>query len=180
MKKTCLFIDGSNFYHNLKDFWRTPLLDFSIFPNAIRQEISSKLQEDVELIRTYYYIAPANRKGDPKTAMTEQKFFDYLRRLPKFEVKLGRLEPRRGTWVEKEVDVTLAVDMISFARKNIYDIGVLVSDDGDYRSVLHEVKEMGKIPVYAGLSETRVLLDESDIFLDLRKCVINKDMFRQH
>lgn len=177
MQKICIFIDGSNLYHNLKNCWGNVLIDFKSFPNAISSEIRNRINEETNLIRTYYYTAPAKRADDPEKASLEQKFFSYLRHLPKFEVKLGRLVPRRGTWVEKEVDVTLAVDMMSLARKNIYDIGVLISDDGDFRSVLHEIKDMGKIPVYAGFSETQVLLDESDLFIDLRKEVIKKEMF---
>jgi len=177
MKRICIFIDGSNLFHNLKNIWNNAKIDFTRFSVEICNKISIEFNEEMKLIRTYYYNAPYDRTAEPEKVKDQQKFFDMLNRLSKFETKLGRLERRGNIYVEKEVDITLAVDMLSLARKDLYDIGVLVSDDGDFKSVLHELKDIGKIPVFAGFSHTRVLLNESDLFIDLRKDVINKDLF---
>lgn len=47
-------------------------------------------------------------------------------------------------WVEKAVDVHLAVDIISKAHMNEYDIVYLLSADGDYTPAVQEVKQFGK------------------------------------
>jgi uncharacterized LabA/DUF88 family protein len=183
----CIFIDGSNFYHNIKNKIGFTDIDFRKFIDKICKSLKFK----TNFIRCYYYNSPVNKQIYPERARKQQKFFDALRLLPKFEVNLGRLEKRYNlcpkcgeritiecqncnahsefTFIEKEVDVRIAVDMLSLARKNIYDVGVLVSDDGDFKPVFRELKELGKTPVFAGFSMTRVLMEESDIYIKLSK-----------
>ena len=59
-------------------------------------------------------------------------------------VKLGRLEPRGDTYVEKGVDIALVVGMLLHAAKDDYDVGILVSGDGDFACALEAVGEMGR------------------------------------
>jgi len=40
--------------------------------------------------------------------------------------------------------VTLAVDMMSMAYKNLYDVAILVSSDGDFASACQCIKDLGK------------------------------------
>lgn len=176
MKKICIFVDGSNLYHSLRNICGRTKIDFDKFASSVCSRISELISEDVTLIRTYYYSAPVNAKQEPEKAKRQQKFFDHLRHLQKFEVNLGRLEPRGNTFIEKDVDIKISVHMLSFARKNIYDISILVSDDGDFYSVLNEVKDMGKMTVYAGFHKTRVLLEQSDYYLNMRD-LIDDDLF---
>ena len=49
-----------------------------------------------------------------------------------------------AVWVEKAVDVMIAVDMISMAHRDIYDVAYLLSADGDFTPAVDEVREMGK------------------------------------
>jgi len=187
MNRVCVFIDGSNFYHNLKNSLGETHIDFSKF----LKNVCDRIGGEARLIRCYYYNAPVNKQVFPERAKEQQRFLDKLRFIPKFEVRLGRLEkkyyrcPMCGekisiecpkcsfeagfTFIEKEVDVKIAVDMISFARKDIYDVGVLVSNDGDFKSVLQELKELGKMTVYAGFSVTNELQEHADDFIKLDK-----------
>lgn len=61
---------------------------------------------------------------------------------------LGYLQRRivDGAYVyeEKGVDVQLAVDMLTGAFRDDYDVAVLVSSDGDFRPVVEAVREIGK------------------------------------
>lgn len=134
MDKVAIFIDGSNLYHGLKNEAGNTRLDF--------QKFIDWLLDGRKLVRTYYYNAPVNAT-DPK-AREQQKFFAALRLLPYFDVRLGRLEPRGNTHVEKGVDVAIAVDMVSMAFKNHYDVAVLVSSDGDFSIAVAAVKDSGK------------------------------------
>ena len=47
-------------------------------------------------------------------------------------------------FVEKEVDIHIAIDIISLAYENAYDTAVLVSGDGDFVPVVKKVKGLDK------------------------------------
>jgi uncharacterized LabA/DUF88 family protein len=51
-------------------------------------------------------------------------------------------------FVEKAVDVFLAIDLVTMAIKNLYDAAYLLSADGDYTPAVAEVRSLGK-KVYA-------------------------------
>lgn len=44
---------------------------------------------------------------------------------------------------QKGVDVRLAIDMVSMARKGMFGTAILVSGDADFTSVVQELKDMG-------------------------------------
>ena len=134
MDKVAIFIDGSNLYHGLKHEIGNTRLDF--------QKFIEWLLAGRRLVRTYYYNAPVS--GPSANATDQQKFFAKLRLLPYFEVRLGRLEPRGNTYVEKGVDIAIAVDMVRMAFKNHYDVAILVSSDGDFSIAVDAVKDSGK------------------------------------
>ncbi len=46
--------------------------------------------------------------------------------------------------IEKGVDVRLAVDMVAFAAKNLYETAVIISGDGDFAHAIQYIKDMGK------------------------------------
>ena len=104
----------------------------------------NRLVGDRKLIRTYYYNAAVPVAHDPQKARRQQKFFDQLQRLPYFDIRLGRLEARDDTLVEKGVDIAIAVDMLSMATHNAYDTAILVSSDGDFAKAVLAVCDLGK------------------------------------
>lgn len=136
MDRVFIFIDGSNLYHGLKqDFNRTDL-NFEKFAEL--------LCSGRQLVRVHYYNAPIPQTTDPERYKNQQRFFDNLRNTPYHRVILGRLEPRGGTLVEKGVDINIAVDMLTLAFNNIYDVAILVTGDGDFTSVVEAVENLGK------------------------------------
>jgi len=145
-ERVMIFIDGSNFYHNLKAH--------GFGTNINYKQFSDLLCGDRTLIRTYYYNAPVDQKEDTQKYKRQQTFFNALRRTAYLELTLGRLEKRNRScskcgqvenyFVEKGVDVNLAVDMLSKSYRNQLDVAILVSADGDFASACQEVKELGK------------------------------------
>ncbi len=163
-ERVAIFIDGSNFYHSLKACIGNTKIDFSKF--------SKLLSINRELIRTYYYNAPVDQQELPDIYKDQQRFFDSLRALPYFVLKLGRLEKRIikvnkkklidtfgsdtakiiidkwgdsiVTHVEKGVDIDLATDMLKLAYNNVYDTAIIVTGDGDFVSAVNGVKDLGK------------------------------------
>jgi len=189
MDEVILFIDGSNLYKNLKRIVGRTNIEYAKFAQKVCAEVGGKINKPVSFKRAYYYNAPLDASANPTGARTQQQFFDRLRFAPNYKVKLGRLEKRdikcpycganatitcsscgqTASWtvIQKEVDVMLAVDMLSFARNGLYDIAVLVSDDGDFAPVLNELCYMNKTTVFAGFSKTMSLRNNSDVFIQL-------------
>lgn len=135
MPKVGVFIDGSNLYHGAKR------AGVRVDP----EKLAKRLLEDRELWRTYYYAAPVPQKMNREVHESQARFLSFLDTVDYFEVKLGRLEPRPGgRWEEKGVDTRLATDMVYFAAKNLYDVAILVSGDGDLAYTAQAVKDLGK------------------------------------
>ena len=118
-EKVMIFIDGSNFYHNLKTHHFSTAINFKKF--------SDILCGNRKHIRTYYYNASLKQADDPEEYRRQQLFFDGLRRTPYLELKLGYFLKKTKTCencghllnypIEKGCDVTLAVDMMNMAYK---------------------------------------------------------------
>jgi len=138
-ERVTFFIDGTNLYFGLiKDLQRLDL-DF--------QKLVQKLLNGRTLSRVYYYaVAPNQEQAILETEVErykrQLKFLDALRRLPYFEVFLGRLVLHNGSYIEKGVAVALAVDMLDL--QNTYETAVLISGDSDFCRAVQVVKRAGK------------------------------------
>jgi uncharacterized LabA/DUF88 family protein len=67
---------------------------------------------------------------------------------------------REDIWVEKGVDLALAIDMLVNAYRDLYDTAVLVSGDGDFAPLLTEIQRLRK--------KVEVAAFESEIGTELR------------
>jgi uncharacterized LabA/DUF88 family protein len=161
VERVCIYIDGSNFYHSLKDECGRARLDLSAF--------SKRLLGSRHLVRTYYYNAALCENADKDEKRKQQRFFETVRRLPYFDVRLGRMEPRGGTFVEKGVDVAIAVDMITMAFRGIYDTAILVSCDGDYVKAIDAIRDTGKHVEVACFRKAYHLKQVADKVINLNK-----------
>jgi len=141
-----IFIDGSNFYHGVRSSFGKLKVDFERF---LRH-----LQGGRKIVRAYYYITSIPESKNKEESRKQRSFFSYLSNVPYLEIKYGRLEERFSQcnlcnqkskhWVEKGVDVFLAVDMVRMAYQHSYDTAILVSGDGDFSVAVKTVKDTGK------------------------------------
>ncbi len=166
MERVSIFIDGSNLYHGLKTYLRRTDLDFARFIDW--------MVKDRKLIRTYYYNATVSAKHNQQRARDQQRFFAGLRRIPCFDIRLGRLEPRGETFVEKGVDVNIAVDMLSMAMRDTYDTAILVSSDGDFAKAIEAVQETGKHVEVACFHKAYHVKQSADRILELNENSLSK------
>lgn len=136
-EKAIVFIDGSNLYHDLLKNFGKAKLDFEKFVQFLAGQH--------KLVQVYYYNAPLNQLANLEAYQNQQKFFSALSKIPRFEVKLGRLENRpKGPPVEKGVDVRMAVDIVTHAYSSLYDRGIIVSGDADFVPAIKAAQDFGK------------------------------------
>lgn len=189
MERVAIFIDGSNFYHGLKEEFEIKDENAASIPVIDFQKFTSFLCGGRKLINTYYYNAPLNQSDkDKESYKDQQRFFNSLKFVPDLVFVKGRLEKRtvrveqKGIgklfirqnvtfYVEKGVDVNIAVDMLKLAFRSEYDTAILVSGDGDFASVVTEVRNLGKKVECAYVSKRKCyhLKQVSDRFITLTK-----------
>ncbi len=161
MDHVCIFIDGSNFYHALKEANLPVDINFAELAAAL-------VGPERRHMQTFYHNTPLVRPapGDPDYDARESRYrrqqnlFNALRYVPNLTLKLGRFQRIRGegqeavcpsyghsfqlagtaTFVEKSVDVMLATDVLLHATKNHYDVAVLISSDADYKHAVEKAK----------------------------------------
>ncbi len=146
-----VFIDGSNLYHSLKDI-KIKKINF--------KKLLSYLSENKLLISTFYYNASLDISVNQEKYWDQQKFFNFLRKIPDFNVVLCRMRKHKNNKKEKlnfDVkgdDVYLAVDLVSGAYENLYDIAIIVSGDEDFVPAIQKAQKLGKKVVNAYFNST--------------------------
>jgi uncharacterized LabA/DUF88 family protein len=146
-----IFVDGSNFNAALIRGG----IGHSVDPNLL----ATRLSRGYHFVKLRYYTSPLPDIGSD-TYRRQKKFFDELRRSRRIELVLGRHEARRDRdgrryHVEKETDVNLAVDMVTGAYEDRFDVAMLVAGDTDYIRAIHAVQARGKPVVWCHLAGQR-------------------------
>ncbi len=72
------------------------------------------------------------------------------------------------TYTEKQVDVQIAVDLLSMAQRDEYDTAYLLSADGDFVPAVKEAKRVGKCVFAVSASTGRQLGSAVNDFIRLR------------
>lgn len=107
-----------------------------------------------QLLRAYYYHCLPYQSNPPTFEEKERYavrhgFFNALRRIPRFEVRLGNLAFRgmtndgRPMFQQKRVDLMLGVDIALLAGKNRIGRVVLLAGDSDFTPAIEAVKNEG-------------------------------------
>ena len=156
-----IIIDGSNFYHRLKEISLKNLLSFDY------RKFSEFLARGREAVLKKYYIGavreePGNSKSR-KLMANQQKLISNLQKSG-FEIGLGHML-KTDKYHEKGVDVLMAVDLLIGAYENLFDTAILVTSDTDLIPAIDKVKERGKKIEYVGFSHkpSYALIAHSDI-----------------
>lgn len=157
-------VDGSNFYHRLKEFpeFKGRLLgfDYSAF--------AAWLTGERKLAQAKYYIGvvrahPTDTKGQ-QMRRDQQRLFSRLRKSG-WAIEFGYILDIENRRHEKGVDVHIATDILIGAYENLYDTLILVSSDTDLIPALAKARSMGKKVEYIGMSHkpSYALITHSDI-----------------
>lgn len=138
-----MFIDGNNWYHNVKSMGKKPKnFDFI----RLAESVGKRFNLDIKEIR-YYNSVPDIELGDE----TYYKHMVFLASLKKKGVvvntrKLKKIkENGKVIRIEKGIDVMISADMVSKSLvEEECDTCVLVSGDSDYVPVMSLIKRAGK------------------------------------
>lgn len=122
--------------------------------------------DDRELIRALAYVIKAETPD-------EENFFEALGEIG-FQVKRKDLKEFRGGNKKGDWDMGIAIDAIKMTDR--IDVAVLVTGDGDFRSLVEHLKSEGvQVEVMSfGKSTAGELVESADVFLNMDK---KKDLY---
>lgn len=139
--KVAVFIDGGYLDH-LRDHRRVGRLDL--------EKLVYSAVGDGELLRAYYY-ACMPFQGEPPTEEERSRyakkyqFLSVVRRLPRFEVRLGKIQRIGDDVRQKRVDILLAIELVSLAWKGSIDLAVVIAGDSDFVPAVEQAKDAGVV-----------------------------------
>jgi len=150
-ERVAIYIDGSNFYHYLKDkeisFPKGSKFDFKAFADFLVGDRECKSKR-------YYTGIFRNTDGTEKSKVLvkgQQKFLSKLEG-DGFDIKRGRILYDGGKPREKGTDVKISIDLIIGAIDDYYDTAILISSDTDLIPALRYVRYKKKKLEYVGFS----------------------------
>ena len=172
-EKCAIFIDGAYFNKVIKEY----------FPNTNISylKLSDNISSNLNLIRlrTYFYhCLPIIRKKnieDEKRKANMQRFLDNLKRLPRFEVKLGRLQLIGNDFRQKMIDVLMSLDITNMTFEKQIQHVILIAGDSDFVPAIKKAKSYGAIVhlYYHPSSVHNEILDEVDELHPIKKDLID-------
>lgn len=145
MDKCAIFIDAG-YLSKLTANLGFPKIDFLKFS----EELSGKDKR----LRTYYYDCPpfmgAVSTADERDRKRKfDKFIYYIRRQPRFEVRLGKLKKYtvqgEVKYEQKMVDILLAIDLVKLSVEKTIQKAVLITNDTDFVPAIKIARDAGVI-----------------------------------
>jgi len=166
-KKAIVFIDGNNWYHNLKQIIKPSKVDLIKITTLIGEQF------DLDIINIIYYNSIPNIKPSEKIYYKHQEFLSSLRK-EGIIVKTRKLKEIKDKkiQIEKGIDVMIASDMINKCLiENLCDCCILISGDSDFIPAMQIIKNAKKEVITSSVIKgySRELMQGKFRFLILKK-----------
>lgn len=203
--RTCIFIDGGNFYHlvlkrlgirelsfDFEKFAATLVGDRELveegkrfYVGTVRQQknghesdsaISNQTKFFTELSKTDWVLKTSKLRTRTETIRIDDRVIQYKELLA---AGISFIQYERSR--EKGIDVKLATDVIVGAVDGKYDIAIIVSSDTDLVPALDWVrKRKGVLIEYVGFSFPKMKNDSIDFdeLKPIKKMIYNSDIQR--
>lgn len=164
MDRCAIFIDGGYLNAILRQKGN-PRIDF--------RKLSERLSGDMDRLRTYYYTSMPFQSNPPtddeKLRYSKtNKFVNQLKHIPRFEVKLGRLQKTTDIqgdhYTQKGVDMMLGVDLVRMSWDKQIQKAVIMTADSDFVYAVQAAKDAGVITQLCYAKELRVNQSLLDVF----------------
>ncbi len=148
MSRIAVFIDGAYLQYMLKD-------EFN-FPRICFQKLVNRMAGGREILRSYYYNCEPYQSNPPTTEERErfgraQRFYYALDQIPRFQVRLGKLEFRghdaqgKPIFQQKRVDIQMGVDLVLLAAKSQISDTAILAGDSDFLPAIDAAKPEGVV-----------------------------------
>jgi hypothetical protein len=141
-EETYLFIDGEY----LRQLYRDAMQSFCGFDGEL---FPARLRHESIAYRAFFYdsLDDAQRAGELESAFLarvaeQEKFFDEIRSISGFHVRLGSVTGKKRRR-QKEVDVLLAVDMLTHGLAGNMKKAILLAGDLDFRPIVESLVQRG-------------------------------------
>jgi len=135
-----VFIDGGYFNKVLENDFNRPRIDYYKFSELL-------CDPNYERLRTYYYncmpFQDYSTDEENSRYLAMEKFIHSLKRLPRFEIRLGKLERINGAFVQKRVDILLAVDLVRLSWGEQIKTAIIITGDSDFVPAVEAAKDAG-------------------------------------
>jgi len=147
------FIDGGYLRKGLEELGFEETHQFQNIQSLARRILNYFMKGLIlgEILRIYWYDAEYD--SDDERYDSQKEFFDKLRDIDSFEVKTGEIVAILEGDRQKGVDVLIAVDMLTKAYENHYDIAVFVCGDRDFIPLIKAVKDNAGKRVFGAFFE---------------------------
>ncbi len=166
-ERIIVYIDGSNLYFKLKKLLIPHTSQFN-YRGLAEYLTKNKLLTDI-----YYYVGVVQpKRNDKKTYTILKGQLTLFNTLLEQNIKLtkGYLMKSNGSYHEKGVDVSIAVDLLVGAYEDLYDTALLLSSDTDLIPAIQKIKNLGKKLQYIGFKHapSMALINHCTFFKLLR------------
>lgn len=143
IKRVAVFIDNSNVFHHIHNVKKIDKNWVGLYdPLILSQKLAGKrnlVYVGFYCVRPPSYLLSGSLEEQKRYNIT-QKYYSEIEKLENVSIKFGDLRGSKGQLQEKNLDTQLSTDMVAMAALNKYDIAVLVSNDGDYKSAIENTK----------------------------------------
>ncbi len=153
MSRVAIFIDGGHISKLAANEFGVPV-DYGRLSAEIAATIDARTVEPVELLRTLYYNCLPYQSARPtpdeaKRYGASRKFHQQLEKIPRYQVRLGRLAYRgqdakgRPIFQQKRVDLMLGLDFALLAGGHQVQHAAILSGDSDVIPAVEVAKQEG-------------------------------------
>ncbi|AFI04464.1 NYN domain-containing protein [Helicobacter cetorum] len=201
-KRVFVFIDAEYVIQSLRTLRNKPrehriLINNILWGNLIEYILANRL-----LKKVFYYSCELDERENPLTYHSQQRYFKKLQEeISCIDLRLSQLQKvplkTKSTWneqqssssirnkpwtyIQKGVDVKIALDLVLNAYKDLYDVAILIAGDCDFLEAIKEVKALNKQVELITFDRTEktsnVLIAETSLHNELSYTQSNKRFF---
>ena len=153
MSRLAIFIDGG-YLDALAEDEFSIWVDLKKLSEEIKQIVSVKTPDTVDLLRTFYYHCLPYQSNPPteeekRRFGQKRKFFGALRHLPRFAMREGRLAFKgynnkgEPIFQQKRIDLLLGLDFALLSGKQQITHAAVIAGDSDLLPAFHIAKAEG-------------------------------------